>query len=369
MLAIPRLRTQPRLSRDEAESWLPPMSIPESRQWSDNLAGQRSNLACAGRGGERLNQPNGMISYESESEKEDKLVSGGCAKDKLVTGGCAEDSVLEEEEKVELQSKPKAPKRRFISEIFEMKEDVEKEKPPEIESVLKRLVADEVSITVTKFRWLSERLAALRSNGISFDFVGGNSNSTDEEKESEMLCPVCRVFNTATVTTANAHIDDCLSMAMKKNELWLEPSLNNPKLKVSKKRSLAEILTVTPQINAVGDRKLTAEAGKEDENEENGEEFANFKRSTNNNVTKKKKLKKVITRKKNKVERRGFVILNDESKKINKRRKKLNKEFTAKKLNRGKFATLRVAFTAYKIDAEKRGGLRDSVTFVIRGTE
>ncbi|KAG4924022.1 hypothetical protein JHK87_049562 [Glycine soja] len=355
------------LSRDEAESWLPPMSIPESRQWSDNLAGQRSNLACAGRGGERLNQPNGMISYESESEKEDKLVSGGCAKDKLVMGGCAEDSVLEEEEKVELvcpvcrdfkaatlttvnahiddclsrtvreerrwmrQSKPKAPKRRSISEIFEMKEDVEKEKPPEIESVLKRLVADEVSITVTKFRWLSERLAALRSNGISFDFVGGNSNSTDEEKESEMLCPVCRVFNTATVTTANAHIDDCLSMAMKNNELWLEPSLNNPKLKVSKKRSLAEILTVTPQINAVGDRKLTAEAGKEDENEENGEEFANFKRSTNNNVTKKKKLKKVITRKKNKVERRGFVILNDESKKINKRRKKLNKEFTAKK--------------------------------------
>ena len=34
-----------------------------------------------------------------------------------------------------------------------------------------------------------------------------------------------------------------------------------------------------------------------------------------------------------------------------------------------RFATLRVAFTAYKIDAEKRGGLRDSVTFVIRGTE
>lgn len=80
------------LSRDEAESWLPPMSIPESRQWSDNLAGQRSNLACAGRGGERLNQPNGMISHESESEKEDKLV----------TGGCAVDLVLEEEEKVVL---------------------------------------------------------------------------------------------------------------------------------------------------------------------------------------------------------------------------------------------------------------------------
>lgn len=78
------------------------MSIPESGRWFNDLVRLRSNLADTDGEGERLNQPNGMISYESESEKEDKLVSGGCAKDKLVTGGCAKDLVLEEEEKVEL---------------------------------------------------------------------------------------------------------------------------------------------------------------------------------------------------------------------------------------------------------------------------
>ena len=106
-----------------------------------------------------------------------------------------------------------------------MKEDVEEEKlPPEIKMVLKHLSfnAKEVSITVTKFWWLSERLKALRSNIISFvsvKFVGGNSNSTNEEKELKMLCLVCMVFSTAMVTVANAHIDDCLVMAIKKNEL------------------------------------------------------------------------------------------------------------------------------------------------------
>ncbi|KAG5106484.1 hypothetical protein JHK82_043454 [Glycine max] len=113
------------------------MSIPESGRWFNDLVRLRSNLADTDGEGERLNQPNGMISHESESEKEDKLV----------TGGCAVDLVLEEEEKVL--------KRRSISEIFEMKEDVEEEKSsPEIEMVLKRLPFDtsEVSIKVTKFQ-------------------------------------------------------------------------------------------------------------------------------------------------------------------------------------------------------------------------
>jgi len=80
------------LSCDEVESWLPPMSIPESGRWFNDLVRLRSNLVDADGEGERLNQPNGMISHESESEKEDKLV----------TGGCAADLVLEEEEKVVL---------------------------------------------------------------------------------------------------------------------------------------------------------------------------------------------------------------------------------------------------------------------------
>ena len=68
------------------------MSIPESGRWFNDLVRLRSNLADTDGEGERLNQPNGMISHESESEKEDKLV----------TGGCAVDLVLEEEEKVVL---------------------------------------------------------------------------------------------------------------------------------------------------------------------------------------------------------------------------------------------------------------------------
>jgi len=53
------------------------------------------------------------------------------------------------------RSKSKVLKRCSISEIFEMKEDVEEEKSsPEIEMVLKRLSFDtsEVSIKVTKFQ-------------------------------------------------------------------------------------------------------------------------------------------------------------------------------------------------------------------------
>ncbi|KHM99616.1 hypothetical protein glysoja_006459 [Glycine soja] len=360
------------LSRNQVESRLPPMSTPKSQQWSDELAGLRSDLAGAGGIEERLNQQ-----YESESEKEEE------DKVELVCPVCQDfnASTLDVRwiwcwRKRRRRSKSKVPKRRSIAEIFELKEDMEEEKPllPEIDTELKRLPFDEVSIMVTKFRWLSERLETLRSNGISFDSVKsvvGNSNSTAEEEESEMLCPVCRVFNSATVMAANTHINGCQATAMKNNELWGKPSLNNPKPKEPKKRSLADILTVTPQID--GDGKLLVEAEKDDE--EIGEEFEKHgfsgariksKKSTNNNVTKKRKLKKVIMRKKNKVEKCGVVTLNEESKKINKKRKKkkkLNKEFTAKKV-----CELYAWLLLHKIDAEKRVGLRDSVAFVIRGT-
>ncbi|KAL3006835.1 hypothetical protein AAZX31_08G300000 [Glycine max] len=338
------------LSRNQVESRLPPMSTPKLRRWSDELAELRSDLAGAGGTEERLNQR-----YESESEKEEEdkveLVCPVCQDFNASTltavnahiDGCLTRTVREERQWMR-RSKSKVPKRRSIAEIFELKEDMEEEKPllPEIDTELKRLPFDEVSIMVTKFRWLSERLETLRSNGISFDSVKsvvGNSNSTAEEEESEMLCPVCRVFNSATVMAANTHINGCQATAMKNNELRGKPSLNNPKPKEPKKRSLADILTVTPQID--GDGKLLVEAEKDDE--EIGEEFKKHgfsgariksKKSTNNNVTKKRKLKKVIMRKKNKVEKCGVVTLNEESKKINKKRKKkkkLNKEFTAKK--------------------------------------
>ncbi|RDX99684.1 hypothetical protein CR513_17234, partial [Mucuna pruriens] len=365
------------VSRDQAESWLPSMTVAKPRRWSDELAGLRSNLAGTGGDEETKNRPNEGITDESESAKE-KLVTGGCAaaeeevevveeveeeKIEMICpvcrdfnaatltavnahiDGCLARTVREERRRRMRRWKAKGPKKRSIAEIFELKEDVEEEKPPPPEiAVLKLLPFDagEVSIAVTKFRWLAERLEALRSDGISFESaksVGGNSNSAEEEEKSEMLCPVCRVFNAATVTAANAHIDGCLTKAMK-DERWRKPS-SNPKPKAPKKRSIADILTAAPQIDVTGDAELAAEPGKDDEGEVDGEEFKKRgysgariknKKSTKNNVTIKKKMK--VMRKKSKVEKRGVLSLNDESMKMNKRRKKkkkLTNEFTAKK--------------------------------------
>ncbi|KAK7387042.1 hypothetical protein VNO78_27515 [Psophocarpus tetragonolobus] len=357
------------VSRQEAESCLPPMIFPNSRRSTGELAGLRSNHGGAGGDDDRLNPPNQAVSDEGESVKEDDKL-GRCAasveeeKIEMICpvcrdfnaatltavnahiDGCLARTVREEQRRLR-RSKSKTQKKRSIAEIFELKEDMEEEKQsPEIEPVMKFLPFDgsEVSITVTKFRWLSERLEALRSNGISFESVksvGGNSNSAEEEEKLEMLCPVCRVFNAATVKAAYAHMDGCLATAMKE-ERWRKRNFNDPKPKAPKKRSLADILTIAPQIDASGDGKLAAEAEKDDEGKANGEPFQKYgfsssiikKKCTNNNLTKKKRVRKVIMmRKKNTAEKRGVVSLNAESKKINKRkkRKKLNNEFTGKK--------------------------------------
>ncbi|CAJ1964427.1 unnamed protein product [Sphenostylis stenocarpa] len=381
------------VSRSQAEAWLPPMTVPRLRRWSDELDGVRSKLA--GDGGDKLreNRLSEAVFEESETERVDKFVTGG---------GCVveEEGVEEEKEKIEMicpvcrdfnaatltavnahidgclvrtvrdeqrrmrQLKLKAPKKRSIAEIFDLKKDVEEEKrAPDIETVLKLLPFDagDVSSAVTKLRWLSERLEAMRSNGISFESVksvGGNSNSAEEEK-SEMLCPVCRVFIAATVTDANAHIDGCLARAMKE-ERCRRPSLNYPKPKAPKKRSIADILTVAQPTDAAGDGDLAVEEEKVEEGEEYGEEFEKYgfssvriksKKCTNNSVAKKKKMEKVFMKKKNKVEKRSVLPLNDESKKINKRKKKkkkkLNNEFTATKV-----CELYVLLFLHKTDAK-----------------
>nr|KYP47654.1 hypothetical protein KK1_030684 [Cajanus cajan] len=142
------------------------------------------------------------------------------------------------------------------------------------------------------------------------DEFDGGGFAAEEEEKVEMVCPV------------------------------LKP-------KAPKKRSIADILTIAPQIDASGGGKPAAEAEKVGEGETNREELGKYgfsgavvksKKSTNKNVTKKKKVKKKVLRKKNTMEKRGVVSLNGESKKINKRKKKkkkqqqLNKEFTAKKV-------------------------------------
>ncbi|MED6140009.1 hypothetical protein PIB30_089085 [Stylosanthes scabra] len=222
-------------------------------------------------------------------------------------------------------AKPKAPKKRSIAEIFKVKEpekeqeqekelelekeqEKEKEKEeeeeeeeneePRIESVLKLWkkdgvededsVVDDVSITVTKFQWLSQRLEALRSGrrgaqSAKSDAVGASGTPAeamddDEEEKSEMVCPVCRDFNAATVTAVNAHIDNCLAQAVRDERRQMRKTAGisgggggfKHKPKAPKKRSIAEILTVAPPIGATKSKAI--EVAKDYDEEDNGDE-------------------------------------------------------------------------------------------------
>ncbi|QHO26801.1 uncharacterized protein DS421_7g202650 [Arachis hypogaea] len=221
-------------------------------------------------------------------------------------------------------AKPKAPKKRSIAEIFKVNEqgkeqqleqendkekelekeqDKEKERDegdeeeePRIESVLKLWkkdgvehedsVVDDVSITVTKFQWLSQRLEALRSGrrgGQSAKSDAGGASGTpaeaiddDDEEKSEMVCPVCRDFNAATVTAVNAHIDNCLAQAVRDERRQMRRSAGvsgggfKHKPKAPKKRSIAEILTVAPPIGATKSKAI--EVAKDYDEEDNGNE-------------------------------------------------------------------------------------------------
>ncbi|KAK7305031.1 hypothetical protein VNO77_42930 [Canavalia gladiata] len=380
------------VSREEVESWLPPMTVPKSGWRSDELTGLRSNRADAGGVEQTDNLKKQAVSRnsdEGESANEDTSLAGVGAsaeeeeeKMEMVCPVCRDFNaatltavnahidgclakVMKDERRQMRRLKSKAPKKRSIAEIFELKEDEEEEPPPEIDTVLKLwpFNVDEVSITVTKFRWLSRRLEALRSNGISRESAKsdeGNSNSAEEEEKLEMVCPVCRVFNAATVTAVNAHIDGCLAKAMK-DERWPMRRLSfNPKPKAPKKRSIAEILTMAPQIDAAGNGEHVTEADEEDE--ENGEEFEKSgfsgatmksKESTNKNATKRKKMKKFM-KKKSKVEKHSVVPLNSENKKMKKKKRKknmTNNELTAKKV-----CQFSLLLFQHNLDAEKAAG-------------
>nr|POE52445.1 hypothetical protein CFP56_52716 [Quercus suber] len=120
-------------------------------------------------------------------------------------------------------------------------------------------------ITVAKFRWWSQELQSVKSNqthhqlariqGEQDGFPTKESEFGEENSEKavsevaeeklEMVCPVCRVFTAATVNAVNAHIDSCLAQASKEERRQMR------KAKAPKKRSIAEIFAVAPQIEAV----------------------------------------------------------------------------------------------------------------------
>ncbi|PON69408.1 hypothetical protein PanWU01x14_088490 [Parasponia andersonii] len=141
--------------------------------------------------------------------------------------------------------------------------------PEEVEALLP-------PITVAKFRWWSHELRRLRSK---------REKSPDEK--SEMVCPVCRVFAASTVNAVNAHIDECLSGRSSSPPQRQRPlkeerrqvvrrSISSskgvkPKSKPPKKRSIAEIFAVAPQIETIESSEVS-EQEDEDEDEDEDDE-------------------------------------------------------------------------------------------------
>jgi hypothetical protein len=214
------------------------------------------------------------------------------------------------------------------------------------------VVDDEVSITVRKFRWLSQRLEALRSKPGGVESV---KSSVDEEK-LEMICPVCRDFNAATVTAVNAHIDSCLAQAVRdERRQTIKTSFNfKSKPKAPKKRSIAEILNVAPPIQVINSKTKAIEV------EEDEDKFSDYsgddssasdaaatfvsirksKKSLNKN-SKKKKTKNSKSKKKKMMMKRKLgkdfdsgVLLNNEKKTdVNMKKKKKKKNIFNSEVN------------------------------------
>ncbi|XP_030481923.2 uncharacterized protein LOC115698858 isoform X1 [Cannabis sativa] len=132
-------------------------------------------------------------------------------------------------------------------------------------------------ITVAKFKWWSHELRRLRSTRRLED-----EKSSDEKLE--MVCPVCRVFTSATVNAVNAHIDECLSgnysfqppppSTTTTKEARRQIVRNNnckalkPKSKPPKKRSITEIFAVAPQIETIESSEMSDKEGDEVEDED-----------------------------------------------------------------------------------------------------
>lgn len=388
------------VTREELQSWLPPMTLcPRSNhhlaQNHDNqLSTQEVSRTDDGYCSEESRKSDDFaspspspspprVSAPPQTDDDEKLemICPVCREFNAATltavnahiDGCLAQTVKEERRHMKMMNskalKSKPPKKRSIAEIFKV-EDEESLSPspttPQLESVLKLCplrenTDDEVSITVRKFHWLSQRLEALRSRRGSGESVKSGEGDSVEEEKLEMVCPVCRVFNAATVTAVNAHIDGCLAQAVREERRQAKRTGSKPKPKVPKKRSIAEILTVAPPIQASTSKSKALEVDEEDEEdkssdyvgEDSGDEdntvvstIKNKKKSANKDMKKKnmKKAKKPKKKKKSKLETHGDsgtgVYLNNEKKTIACKKKKkkkkniFNNELTGKKVCR-----------------------------------
>ena len=381
--------SNPQLTRDQLHSWLPPMSPCPSRSNQNH----QSSAQESSKSDQLVSPPPPPVRAEDDEKVE--MICPVCRQFNAATltavnahiDGCLAESVRVERRHMRmmnskskalnsLKSKSKSPKKRSIAEIFKVvdkdknkdqqQHQEKEEESMQNESVMKLLQLpeedvveeeeeDEVSITVRKFRWLSQRLEALRSKPGGGESAKESEKLSVEEEKLEMICPVCKDFNAATVTAVNAHIDSCLGKAVRDERRQTVRTGFKSKPKAPKKRSIAEILNVVPPIEVNNSKSKTVEVEEDedkfsdysDEESSASDAAANFasitknKKSLNKN-SKNKKMKKskkrtTIKKKMGKYCDSG-VLLNNEvkKKKMNMKKKKkmniFNSEFTRKKV-------------------------------------
>lgn len=399
------------VSRDEVQSWLPPMALcPRSNVSSGRDAQNPENLPSAEEASRRTDSDDDADDDDDSSDGESvksaesaesapppesdaavnedeklEMVCPVCREFNAATltavnahmDGCLAQTMRDERRHMRIMnlkssssSKSKPPKKRSIAEIFKVKEQQSQPRPepepepepqpqpppesepepqsppqqepqsppPEIESVLKLWPlydADEVSNTVTKFEWLSRRLEALRSTRGGVESAKSDRGDSAEEEEEKMVCPVCRDFNASTVTAVNAHIDGCLAQAVREERRQMRrTTVCKSKPKAPKKRSIAEILTVAPPIEADKRKAIRAEEDEEKSDYGFGDSTSAapapvvsiIKNKNSTNKSKKKKKMKKVKKKKSKVEKHGdggVSFVNNEKKTlVSKKRKK-----------------------------------------------
>ncbi|KAG5081636.1 hypothetical protein AAZX31_02G270900 [Glycine max] len=308
-------------SREEVQSWLPPMNpCPRSDDFNDSHAQNLENPPSAAEvsrtdgdgdcseeeSAESMDFEKSAPPSDSNNNEDEKLemVCPVCREFNAVTltavnahiDGCLAQTMREERRHMRIMnlksssSKSKPLKKRSIAEIFKVEEQQQPPRPqlqppplPQIESVLKfwpfrKGEANDVSITsitVTKFEWLSRRLEALRSRPTPRGGEVKSDQGESSEEKMEMVCPVCRDFNAATVTAVNAHIDGCLAQAVREERRQMRRTTVNckpipkapPKPKVPKKRSIAEILTVAPPFEASKRKAIQVEEEDEEKSD------------------------------------------------------------------------------------------------------
>lgn len=193
-------------------------------------------------------------------------------------------------------------------------------------------------ITVNKFKWWFHELDKLRSNDHNNEElldkrsrVSTNDKGKlveDKNEKSELASPVCRVYTAAMLNAVNEHMDECVAHVSK----------DERRKKVPKKRSIAEIFAVAPQIDAINvvgtDGRECYDVSEEEYNDDLVVD--DFKGLTVNNNVFKKKTNRWRKQKRKVLEESSMGVDKKLKKKKKKKMKKFHKEIINKTIKKKK---------------------------------